>query len=139
MFVILNKTMSFLNIFKSKNPKVEVEEVEELPEPKGKLAVDFYRKDQELKIVAPIAGVNPEQLDISINNEMLVIKGRREKPYSQTDKTYCEECYWGPFVRKVMLPQDVKQEEISATKEGEILTITLPLTREESNKKIKVE
>ncbi|MEF8846921.1 MAG: Hsp20/alpha crystallin family protein [Candidatus Paceibacterota bacterium] len=131
--------MSLLDKFKSKKPKVEVETVEELPEPKGKLAVDFYRKGQELKIIAPIAGVSPEQLDISINNEMLVIKGRREKPYSKTDKTYCEECYWGPFVRKLMLPQEIDKEEIRATKDGEILTITLPLSERKANKKIKVE
>lgn len=131
--------MGIFNIFKSKKPKVEVEEVEELPEPKGKLAVDFYREDQQLKIVAPVAGVNPDQLDLSINNEMLVIKGRRDQPYSNPDKTYCEECYWGPFVRKIMLPQDVDQEQIEATKEDEVLTITLSLTEGKGGKEIEVE
>ncbi len=131
--------MSFLDKFKSKKPKVEVESVEELPEPKGKLAIDFYRDGEELKIIAAVAGVDPDQLDIAINNEMLIIKGRRDQPYSNPDKTYCEECYWGPFVRKIMLPQDVDQEEIEAHKEGEILTITLPLAESEESKKIEVE
>ena len=131
--------MSFLNIFKSKNPKVEVEEVEELPEPKGKLAVDFYREGEELKIKAAIAGVNPDQLDLSVNNEMLIIKGRRDKPYSNPDKTYCEECHWGAFVRKIMLPKDVDQEGIRADKEEEILTITLPLEKDKETKEIEVE
>jgi len=131
--------MSFLNKFKSKTPKVEVESVEELPEPKGKLAIDFYREGNELKIRAAVAGVNPDQLDISINNEMLIIKGRRDKPYSTPDKTYCEECYWGPFVRKIMLPQDVNQDQIEADKEDDVLTITLPLIKESGSQQIEVE
>lgn len=131
--------MSFLGKFKSKKPKVEVESTENLPQPKGKLAVDFFRDGQQLKVIAPVAGVEPDQLDIAVNNEMLVIRGRRSKPYSNPDKTYGEECYWGPFVRKVMLPQDVDQENIEATKKDEILTITLPLTQSKENKKIEVE
>lgn len=131
--------MSFLDKFKSKKPKVEVESTEELPEPKGKLAVDFFREGQELKVIAPVAGVNPDQLDIAINNEMLIIKGRRDQPYSNPDKTYSQESYWGPFVRKIMLPEEVKQEEIEANKKEGVLTITLPLTESGESKKIEVE
>lgn len=131
--------MSFLNKFKSDQPELKKESMEDLPQPKGRLAVDFYQTGQALKIVAPVAGVEPEQLDIKVNDGMLIIKGKREKPYSDEEKTFSQECYWGTFVRKIMLPKQVDEENITAEKEDEVLTITLPIDEAEGTKEIKIE
>jgi len=97
---------------------------------KGQLAVDVYQTDTDFCIQAPIAGVNQENLDIAIENEMLVIKGEREEPKSEEDKKYFyQECYWGPFSREIILPEDIDPEKIKASLKEGILLVTIPKTR----------
>ena len=97
---------------------------------KGQLAVDVYQTDTDFCIQAPIAGVNQENLDIAIENEMLVIKGEREEPKSEEEKKYFyQECYWGPFSREIILPEDIDPEKIKASLKEGILLVTIPKTK----------
>lgn len=97
---------------------------------KGQLAVDVYQTDTEFCVQAPIAGVNQDNLDIAIENEMLVIKGEREEPNQDKERKYFyQECYWGPFSRQIILPEDVDPEKIKASLKKGILLITIPKTK----------
>lgn len=97
---------------------------------KGQLAVDVYQTDTDFCIQAPIAGVNQENLDIAIENEMLIIKGEREEPNQDKEKKYFyQECYWGPFSREIILPEDIDPEKIKASLKGGILLVTIPKTQ----------
>lgn len=94
---------------------------------KGQLAVDVYQTDTEFCVQAPIAGVNQSNLDIAIENEMLVIKGEREEPNQDKEKKYFyQECYWGPFSREIILPEDVNPEKIKASLKKGILLVAIP-------------
>lgn len=93
----------------------------------GQLAVDVYQDEKHIVIKAPIAGVKPEDLDISLHNDMVTIRGRREHDRKVEEKDYFyRECYWGTFSRSIILPTDVKTEEVEATLKNGVLTITLP-------------
>jgi len=106
---------------------------------KGQLAVDVYQTDTDFCIQAPIAGMNQENLDIAIEDEMLVIKGEREEPNQDKEKKYfSQECYWGPFSREVVLPEDIDPEKIKASLKSGILLITIPKTKA-VKKKIAIE
>lgn len=106
---------------------------------KGQLAVDVYQTDTDFCIQAPIAGMNQENLDIAIEDEMLIIKGEREEPNQDKEKKYfSQECYWGPFSREVVLPEDVDSEKIKASLKSGILLITIPKTKS-VKKKIAIE
>ena len=106
---------------------------------KGQLAVDAFQTEKEFCVQAPIAGVEQNDIDISVENEMLIIRGERQEPLSGDGKKYFyQECYWGPFSRQIILPEDVDSEKIKASLKNGILVIRIPKT-ESKKKKIVVE
>src|SRR5690606_10223362 len=93
----------------------------------GQLTIDVYQTEAEIVIKSTIAGVKPEDLDVSINNDMVTIKGERSNE-EQVDhgNYYYQECYWGSFSRSVLLPVDVIPDKADASLKNGILTIRLP-------------
>jgi len=105
----------------------------------GQLTIDVFQTDEDIVIKSTIAGVNPEDLDVSINNDMVTIKGERKFEEEVSEENfYYQECYWGSFSRSVVLPVDVIAEKIEASLKNGILTIKLPKADTNRTKKIKV-
>lgn len=105
----------------------------------GQLAVDVYQTDKDIIIKSTIAGVRVEDIDISLHNDMLTIKGKRHKDDEVAAQDYFyQECYWGGFSRSIILPVEVKEEEITATLRNGILTIILPKAAKTKLKTVKV-
>jgi len=117
----------------------EEEKTEWLPDSEGQLTIDVYQTPADIVIKSTIAGVSPEDLDITITNDMVTIKGRREKDevISEGDYYY-QECYWGGFSRSIILPVDVEAERAEAGMKNGILTIRLPKVEKIKTRKIKV-
>lgn len=93
----------------------------------GQLLLDVYHDKENIYIKSTIAGVKPEDLEISLNNDMLTIRGVRKQTDEVEEKDYFyKECYWGGFSRSIILPTEVKSDKISATLKDGVLTITLP-------------
>lgn len=108
-------------------------------EEEGQLAVDVYQTDDYIIIRSTVAGVKPEDLNISIDGDMVTIKGKREEEEEISDDNYLyKECYWGSFSRSIILPVEVKGEEAEATLKNGILTIKLPKVKKTKNVSIKV-
>ena len=62
----------------------------------GQLTIDVYQTPDEIFVESPIAGVKPDELDVSITNESVTIKGKREKERRIRDEDYFyQECFWG--------------------------------------------
>ena len=110
-----------------------------LSEYEGELNIDMYQTRDNVIIKSTIAGVKSEDLDITIANDMLTIRGdrKREEKIEQQDYFY-QECYWGGFSRSVILPVDVDIEHIEADLKDGILTVILPKAAKAKTKKIKV-
>ena len=106
----------------------------------GQLAVDVFQTPESVVVKTAIAGVKPEDIEISINNEVLTIRGKRERD-SEVDENdyYYRECYWGVFSRSVVLPVEVLQDKIDAVLKNGVLTITLPKANPQKAVKIKIE
>lgn len=105
----------------------------------GQLTIDVFQTDEDIVIKSTIAGVNPEDLDVSINNDMITIKGERKFEENVSEENfYYQECYWGSFSRSVVLPVDVMAEKIEASLKNGILTIKLPKADTNKTKRIKV-
>jgi len=115
------------------------EEDEDAHEGDGQLTIDVYQTSDEIIIESPIAGVRPEDLDISITAESVTIKGSRhhERKAKEEDYFY-QETYWGRFSRSVILPQEVDAERSDASVKNGVLTIRLPKLNRQKSKKIKV-
>ncbi len=119
-----------------------VEEKEEKKEkwfePEGQLAVDVYQTENDLVIQSAIAGIKPENLDISMERDVITIKGIREKPFEEKGDYFSQECYWGPFSRKIILPVEVDPNRATAEMKEGILTIRIPKILREKKRKIVV-
>ncbi len=108
-------------------------------EEEGQLGVDVYQTPTEIIIQAMVAGVKPEDLNITINREMVTIKGTRAKQSNISDDGYfARELYWGAFTRTIMLPQEIESEEAEATEKYGLLTIRLPKIDKNKSQRLKV-
>lgn len=106
----------------------------------GQLTIDVYQTDEDIIIKSTIAGVTPDDIDITIDNDMVIIKGERKNcTKAREEDYYYQECYWGSFSRSVILPCDIEADKIQAELKNGILTVTLPKAHKEKTKKISVE
>ncbi len=103
----------------------------------GELVVDVYETESDFVVLAAIAGIQIKDIDISLEKDMMVIKGSRCDPYEHPDKKYFyQECYWGPFSRKIVLPENIDIDKADAQMDKGVLTIKIP--KVESNGKVGV-
>jgi HSP20 family protein len=125
-------------------PVTEEKEAPETPEmenddPEGQLTIDVYQTDDEVVIKSTIAGVKPEDLDVSINNDMVTIRGERKQDEEiSPENYYYQECYWGPFSRSVILPVEIVSDKAEAIMKNGILTLKLPKADTTKTRKIQV-
>lgn len=106
----------------------------------GQLAVDVYETDEKLIVKARTAGVNKEDLDVSISDGILTISGTLSSG-DDTDATnwHIQECYWGEFSRTLALPVAVKEDEVEAVLKDGVLTISFGKIKQEQAKKITIQ
>ncbi len=120
-------------------PKEKPKEEAWHSEVEGQLTVDVYQTPGEIVVKSTIAGVTIEDLDISITNDMVTIRGERKKDEEVRQEDYFhQECYWGPFSRSVILPMDIDSENAVASFKNGILTIKLPKAEKVKTRKIKI-
>lgn len=105
----------------------------------GQLAVDVYETTERLVVKARTAGVNKEELDVSISDGILTISGTLSSG-DDTDAInwHIQECYWGEFSRTLALPVAVKEDEVEAVLKDGVLTISFTKVKQEQAKKIQV-
>lgn len=101
--------------------------VEQEEEKEGQLTVDVYQNTEFLVIKTMVAGVRPEDLDITITRDLVIIKGKREEERGIRPEDYfVQELYWGAFSRTITLPAEVEVEEAEAMERHGLLIIKLP-------------
>ena len=105
----------------------------------GQLTVDVYQTDDEIVIKSTIAGVTADDIDVSITNEMVTIKGNRkhEEKIKESDYYY-QELYWGSFSRSIILPEEIDADNAKASMKNGVLTLRLPKLSKNKIKKVKV-
>ena len=106
----------------------------------GQLIVDVFQTPNEIVIKSTIAGVEAQDLDISITHDMVTIKGERRKDEDITDADYFyQECYWGKFNRSIILPTEIEPDKAKAILKSGILTVKLPKSEKDKVKKLRVQ
>ena len=105
----------------------------------GQLSVDVFQTKDAIIIKSTIAGVKPEDIDISINNDMVTIRGKREVEQSIAEDDYFfQECYWGGFSRSIILPMEIQPDKVQAILKNGVLTVILPKAAKAKAVSIKV-
>lgn len=108
-------------------------------ETEGQLAIDVYQDDHNIYIIAPVAGVSSKDIDISITDEVISVKGERKPGHeSPLEKHFTQECYWGSFSRSYVLPIAVNSESAKATLKDGMLKIEIPKDAKVKTKVIKI-
>jgi HSP20 family protein len=106
----------------------------------GQLAVDVYETKERLVVKARTAGVNKQELDVSIADNTLSIRGTLSAGNEEDVENYfVQECYWGEFSRSIALPVPVKEDEIEALLKDGVLTVSFNKVKQDTVKKIQVQ
>jgi len=112
--------------------------MDEEPE-EGQLTVDVYETATDVVIKTMVAGVKPDDLDISITREMVTIRGKREEDRTVSSEDYFHrELYWGAFSRTIVLPKEVDIEEAEAIEKYGLLILKLPKLDKNREARLKV-
>ncbi len=105
----------------------------------GQLALDVYETADRLFVKARTAGVNKSELDVSISDNTLTVRGSLSAGTEEEVQNYfLQECYWGEFSRSITLPVPVKEDEIEAVLKDGVLTISFTKLKQDTVKKIQV-
>ena len=102
-------------------------------------SLDLAETDNELVVKAELPGMDPKDIDISLSDGMLTIKGekKQEKEEKKSDYHFVERSY-GAFTRSIQLPKQVQREKINASYKNGLLRITLPKSEEAKKKEVKI-
>ncbi len=120
-------------------PAAQAEEWDEEDAVPGQLAVDVYETKEKLVVKARTAGVNKHDLDVSIADNTLSIRGTLSAGNEDDVENYfVQECYWGEFSRSLALPVPVKEDEIEAVLKDGVLTISFTKVKQDTVKKIQI-
>lgn len=139
----------FLKKIKTKKALKEKKQNESLKDKKvekkwsqaeGQLAIDIYETENDLVLRTAIAGIDPEDLDISIENDIIIIKGIRKEPETNEEiKNYFyQECHWGSFSRQIIPPEEIDTSKAVANMDKGILIITIPKIKRAKKRKIEI-
>ncbi len=93
------------------------------------IALDIIENEEWVNIIAPIAWINLEEIDLFLNKNVLTIRWKRNKPwniYSEGTVLRNSECFWWKFVRNIILPENLDFKKIKATMENNLLLINIP-------------
>lgn len=136
-------TLSGHHNLRSKLPSSAKEEGKEgvwnEEEEEGELTIDVYQTAHEIVVQSMIAGVQPDNLSITITRDMITIKGKREVARGiHEDNYFIKELYWGSFSRTISLPQEVEAEEAEAVEKHGLLTIKIPKINRDKQTILKV-
>lgn len=105
-------------------------ELFDFAQPEGQLAVDVIETPDKIMIRSAIAGVSENDVHITINEDMVTIRGERSiAPLPLNATVHYEECFWGAFSRSIILPCRITPDDADANLANGILVITLTKVR----------
>jgi len=105
----------------------------------AELSVDVYQTPTDIVIQAMVAGVKPDDLELSIARDTITIRGEREENRNiDEDNYFAKELYWGKFSRTFPLPVEVEPEDVDATERHGLVTIKIKKVDKEKKNTVKV-
>ncbi len=103
-------------------------------------SLDVSETDTDYIVKVEVPGIDPKDIDISLMNHLLTIKGEKKQEKEEKDENYhLIERSYGSFTRSIRLPSQVQTDKINATYKNGVLKITLPKTEEAKKKEIKIQ
>lgn len=116
----------------------QIQDMDASTEESGEVAVDIVKTASELSIIVPISGVSKENLSVRVNDNVLVISGKRMSPVANEGEYLVRECFWGKFNRMVVLPSFADTRHMAATFKSGTLVITIPILEDKVEKELEI-
>lgn len=116
----------------------QIQDADAITEESGEVAVDIVKTQTELSIVVPISGVAKENLSVRVNDNVLVISGKRMSPIANEGEYLVRECFWGKFNRMIVLPSFADTRHMRATFKNGTLVITIPILEDKVEKELEI-
>ncbi len=105
----------------------------------GQIAVDVYQTKTDVVVVCPVPGVNKNDVEVSLVENTLTIRGRRQASETIQESDYfAQELHWGEISRSIVLPTQVKEEGAEAVLKDGILSVRIPKAEQDKVKKIEI-
>ncbi|MGD2174925.1 MAG: Hsp20/alpha crystallin family protein [Candidatus Brocadiaceae bacterium] len=101
-------------------------------------AVDIYNRPEEIVVEVELPGMRGQDVDVSLEEQHLLIQGSRPEPEGEEGTTYYRERPVGDFHRVIHLPVDVDAERAEASYDDGVLTVTLPRAKRAGARKIEI-
>lgn len=118
---------------------VQQQEEDEEDSEDGQLAVDVFQNENEIIVQAIVAGIRPDELDVSVDKNQVSIKGKRTRnKQSGAENALFHELYWGRFGRVISMPGEVDADSSEAVIKNGILTLKIPFVKKSKTQKIRV-
>lgn len=108
--------------------EVEVSDEDIVEEDLWQVALDILELEDSIVIIAPLAWVDIDAVDISVSRNILTVSGERKTPeiYNSSSKILVQECFFWPYSRSIILPENLALNKIRATMENNLLIIEIP-------------
>ncbi len=108
--------------------EVEVNDEEVIEEDVGQIALDILELEDSIVVVAPLAWVDIDEVDIAVSRNILTISWERWQPdiYNDANKILVQECFFWPYSRSIILPENLALNKIRATMENNLLLVEIP-------------
>lgn len=101
--------------------------------------VDVSETDTEVKVVADVPGIDPDNIDLDVKENRMILSGTSEREITSNERPYRYERSYGAFRREFMLPSKVEENKVKAVYKDGVLTVTIPKIEREKRKKIPIE
>lgn len=102
-------------------------------------AVDVVEKDDSVCVHAEVAGVDPKDIEVSLNGDVLTISGKKEEKFEKTEKgVHHAECRYGSFRRNIQLPAGIDPQSIEAEHKNGVLSVKVKRTEVAQPRKIAI-
>ena len=105
----------------------------------AELTVDVFQTPDTIVIKAMVAGVDPDDLDVSITRDLITIRGKRKEERAVRDEDFfVRELYWGSFSRTITLPEEIDVDNAEAVEKHGLLILKLPKVDKGRQTKLKI-
>ena len=104
----------------------------------GGMPLDVVRHENDVTLRLDVPGVDPEQIEVTVDRGILTISGKREEERAENDKFFVRERTMGTFTRRMRLPESLDAEAVEASYANGVLEVRIPVLEQAKPRKIEV-
>jgi HSP20 family protein len=104
----------------------------------GGMPLDVVRHENDVTLRLDVPGIDPEQIEVTVDRGILTISGKREEERGENDKFFVRERTMGTFTRRMRLPESLNAEAVEASHANGVLEVRIPVLEQAKPRKVEV-